>query len=84
VKTAKAALDDLKRNMNKPFGVCLLPVLPPTAEAQAKADSQKESRLSQGHQPTLKLRRIKEKVGCKQGIEISISFTKAKQTADCP
>jgi hypothetical protein len=27
--------------------------------------------------PTLKLRRLKEKVGCKQGIEISISFLKA-------
>ena len=33
---AKAALDDLKRNMNKPFGVCLLPVLPSAAEALAK------------------------------------------------
>jgi hypothetical protein len=32
----KAALDDLKRNMNKPFGVCLLPVLPSATEALAK------------------------------------------------
>jgi hypothetical protein len=27
MKMAEAALDDLKRNMNKPFGVCLQPVL---------------------------------------------------------
>jgi hypothetical protein len=33
MKMAEAALDDLKRNMNKPFGVCLQPVLPPSAEA---------------------------------------------------
>jgi small subunit ribosomal protein S10 len=32
----KAALDDLKRNMNKPFGVCLLPVLPSATETLAK------------------------------------------------
>jgi hypothetical protein len=33
---AKAALDDLIRNMNKPFGVCLLPVLLSPTEALAK------------------------------------------------
>jgi hypothetical protein len=34
---AKAALDVLKRNMNKPFGVCLQPVLLSPAVALAKA-----------------------------------------------
>jgi hypothetical protein len=32
----KAALDALKRNMNKPFGVCLQPVLLSPTEALAK------------------------------------------------
>jgi len=42
--------------MNKPFGVCLQPVLQMSFAAKA-------------------FRHKKEKVGCKRGIEISISFS---------
>jgi len=38
MKMAEAALDDLKRNMNKPFGVCLQPVLLLSSEALAQED----------------------------------------------